>query len=283
MISTLRGIWEVKLTSYSADTLRTALAAWRRWSAWILKQAPPIPPLPALEVHVALFARQVFLGADVHRRNAGGSGAVASVLAGLRFLHDHLGLDIRTRDSLVSSVTLDEEAKPLKQAEPLQLRDLAVLEALMESPNDVLSFLCCAALALTYGGVRFRHLQRSKPSHSVKEGVVFTCHQGKTRKNGRPAAPFQWFLPQHGVWRRDLADTFCEKWRQLTSQSVGFLVPSLWPYRTTLQKAKGFVLLRMNVSSWNRVIRQLVSVEVATWPRRTGEEPSSYSPSLGDS
>ena len=90
----LRHMWMLKLGSFSKETLRNAASAWRRWCSWTQRQKPPVLKLPASGACLALFARQVFLGSDVKRRNAGGRGAVASVLAGLRFLHHHLGLDL---------------------------------------------------------------------------------------------------------------------------------------------------------------------------------------------
>ena len=50
-----------------------------------------------------MFLSAVQRGDGIKRRNAGGAGAVATVLAGLKFLHDHLGLQMALDDELVKA------------------------------------------------------------------------------------------------------------------------------------------------------------------------------------
>ena len=277
MLHELKHMWMLKLGSFSKETLRNAASAWRRWCSWTQRQQPPVLKLPASGACLALFARQVFLGSDVKRRNAGGRGAVASVLAGLRFLHHHLGLDLQVQDKLLDAAAADADEQPLKQAVPLQPRDLAVLEMLMGSPNEVVSYLSGCALVLTYGGVRFRHLQRSFPVETRSDGVVFRCEQGKVRRRGQPAPPFDWFLPKDGVWTNDLAGTVLQQWRKLTGGKSRFLVPVLWPFRASLEQAKGFVVMAASTGAWNNMVKHLVVLNMGGWPLREGPTPTSYS------
>ena len=86
------------LASFSPDSLRAALAAWRRWGVWVALHGNSFPVLPAEHLPLTLFLRGVFNGSGVARRNAGGQGAVERVRAGLAFLAKHLGLDIRVTD-----------------------------------------------------------------------------------------------------------------------------------------------------------------------------------------
>ena len=180
MQSQARDLLRAKYATYSPDTLRNAVAAWRRWSAWCERQTPRLPPLPMQAVPAAMFLSSVQRGEGVKRRNAGGPGAVGTVLSGLKFLRDHLGLHMHLDDELVSAPADAEPPKPLKQAPPFTIRDLGCFERLTSSPSQIFRYLGSAAALLTYSGVRFKHAQRSSFVSELEGSLRLRCSRGKT-------------------------------------------------------------------------------------------------------
>ena len=90
-----------------------------------------------------MFLSSVQHGEGVKVRNAGDPGAVAAVLAGLKFFKDHLGLNMQLDDELASAPADAEPPRPLKQAAPFSIRDLACFEQLTASPNHIARLTSC--------------------------------------------------------------------------------------------------------------------------------------------
>ncbi|CAE8599332.1 unnamed protein product [Polarella glacialis] len=266
-----------KLTSYSPETLRSALAAWRRWSVWCSKRKPPVPVLPAKALHLALFTQSVFRGDDVQRRNAGGPGAVQTVVSGLKFLAEHLGLNVDAGDSLLRVSIAAAPSRLRRLPEHFLLRDFAVFEHLAESQNEVVSFLALCALANSYGGPRFRHMQRSHPDFVRHDELVCLCSQGKVRRGGAPAPPFQWLIPANGIWVRNLAGSLETKWKAITGGMATFLIPALTPYKAPVMRATGFALVPMSAAAWQSTLRALVQLGPPSWCLRPVEPPATKS------
>ena len=130
---------------------------------------------------------------------------------------------------------------------------------------------------LFVSGLRFRHFQRSAFLRYVDSGAVFHCSQGKCRVRGMAAPPFEWALPFTSFTPEVLVRGFVGMAQQLSAAGALFLLPSLVPAGSSIDKATGFSGRAMTSSVFSLVLVHLTSLAPSAWPERRHEPPSSRS------
>ena len=67
---------------------------------------------------------------------------------------------------------------------------------LAKSPNKIASFFGLGVIAILRGSIRYEHSTRSQLLSYDTTGAWFHCSEGKARKNGQKAPPFDFFVPE---------------------------------------------------------------------------------------
>ena len=266
------------LSSFSVSTLRGAISAWRRWSAWSSSCRTVSSLLPADAVSVQLFLEAVRAGTGVARRNAGGVYAVERISAGLAFLATHLRFPIELDFARPAGAVGGQPPSKSHANSPLWLQDLALARSIVDSTcNQVLEFCGLLILVLFSGGIRFAHAQRSKLVSKTAEGLVFRCHRGKNRRSGQAAPPFEWACPHSPLLTSTHLDRFIALLRRAVPEGGDYLVPTLHPHRSGLQEATGFGSSPCRDSNWRAILRAFVELSPSDWPPRHPGPPCARS------
>ena len=198
---------------------------------------PRPPPLPAQASYLSVFL--VFVGrgdkttkASKSGKLKGGGGAARSVLNGLVFLRDHLELQLPVDDTDVRSSGVDAPVARRGQATPASPQVLRALGTLAASRNKIVSFFAQATIVMIRGGLRFEHSRRSTLESCSEDGAWFVCSMGKKRKDGQPAPPFRFYVPEvrtsTGPFPKGLVSNYCARLRRLFKDAK-FMQPALWP------------------------------------------------------
>ena len=253
------------LAAFEVGTLAGAARAWRRFSLWCSERVPPVQPLPAPAIRITVFVDAIFEGtaASQNRRNAGGFGAARSVVFGLQFLEQKLGLplEINTKELLLLG---DRASVRSRQSALLQPGAIRRLEEWALSSDGVKSLLAAAACILTYACLRFKHGQRSRAPFTVNGIAQSICSRGKSGRRD----PFTWVVPVRGVFVSDLPELYRTRMAQAGLKDVPFVVPAL-PKGVRLEQAKEVRNAPMSRQAFQRILKKLIELG-------PGEQPGSF-------
>ena len=187
------------LVNFSTKSLKTHLAAWRRWTRWCNSRTtdPPDPVAPA-RLHVSTFLQSI---------RGNGPTAAMGVISGLQWFEEHIGTPFHTdAPQLASFWSRAADVQPSKkrrsgQAEvppPSVFHRLLIFLSLQRGvPAAVNTPSIFVALVLTVliGCVRFAHAQVSRVNRVTARFILFRCEAGKRKVDG-VQEPFNWAVPR---------------------------------------------------------------------------------------
>ena len=259
-----------RIASLSTGALSQALNAWKRWCTFCCSTLDNVAPLPATEATIAVFLELVGAGkedttASGKKKRRGGGGAARAVRAGFATIQDHLEINMHVRDVEARTAGQHHPTKGKGQAQVASPADLSNVGALCASENKVAALAAGGIIVIVRGGVRFAHAQRSKLIECTPQGALFECAEGKTRQEGKPPPPFQWWVPEvmadTGPFPKGCVAQFCSVMRKLGQKTdVDFILPKLDPPGMGVLNASKVVREPMSLSTFNRTLFQMTGL-----------------------
>ena len=276
-----------RIASLSTGALSQALNAWKRWCTFCSLTLTNVPPLPATEATIAVFLELVGAGKDDtatsgKRKRKGGGGAARAVRAGLATIQDHLEIELHVRDVEVRTAGQHHPTKGKGQAQVTSPSDLLNIGTLCASENKVAALVAAGIVIITRGGVRYAHAQRSKLIECTPQGALFECSEGKSRHEGKPAPPFQWWVPEvtsdTGPFPKGCVAQFCSVMRKLGLKSdIDFILPKLDPPGKGVLGASKVVREPMSLAAFNRTLFQITGLRDKDMIQNSRPTLTSYS------
>ena len=163
---------------YEAGGIMSPVRAWRRWLRWRAAQIPQPNDHPAEPLAINL---ATWLEDEVAR----GPTVQQSLMAGLKLLRSHLGLDrLPLQSPLLAHLGAPTERPVERHADELPLKVWVHFGELAKRAEGVVALMAQLMLYVTVTTLRFRHAQRHRFLHHRCSGqmLVGEVSRGKVRR-----------------------------------------------------------------------------------------------------
>ncbi len=173
-----------KLSESEPVSVSRHFSAWAKWKKFVGEKSRASTGSPWV------FAPPPWLiGSFLKISSSTGPTAARGMAAHLDWMARLLGLDLNLKHPLVNPMTVQPRSHVPSQAIPLEARMVVHLELIAKQGNQFLCHAAADSILMTFGVVRWAHIQRSRLVGQTNANFTFLCVKGKTW-----GKPFLWTL-----------------------------------------------------------------------------------------